>query len=433
MAAILMSSVAASVAAPSDVSGPSTGRAEIFRLAPDPADVHRIQGLLFDLGLYDGPLDGELSAATDRAVVAFQHLSGRPADGWIDDTLIARLAAEAARAGPGRRLERTRIEDRERARRLLDGLGFTRAYFAAVGQPPALDEAFCRTEPALRCLLAEARSSAEAIARQDVRDGALGGIADVHIRAGQGADAFNAVALMEDPRLVLAALRRLALARAEVEHGPLATALARLLEEAPPERQPSTENSGAAAVDDARRRALSYIGLAAGAGEARPAEAGAILARAIAAAGAIERPYARAYALYRIGVVALGLGDGDNNVGALAEKVASQIDHRQVRAALLWHIAADRRRRAGSDAAETAEVAALAATASVAGTLSRAWLLADASELYAVRGQGAVAADILRLAVAEGSAITTAAERAQAFTRLAAARATLDRAGEGGR
>ena len=52
------------------------------------------QRMLTALGYYTGPVDGSMGAKTRTAVIAFQKVSGLPADGKVTDELLDRLTAE---------------------------------------------------------------------------------------------------------------------------------------------------------------------------------------------------------------------------------------------------------------------------------------------------------------------------------------------------
>lgn len=64
----------------------------------DKQRVKSVQRMLKTLGFYIGPVDGAINAKTQTAIVAFQKVSGLPADGMVTDRLLDRLTAEAAGA-----------------------------------------------------------------------------------------------------------------------------------------------------------------------------------------------------------------------------------------------------------------------------------------------------------------------------------------------
>lgn len=68
----------------------------------DPA-VKRVQGVLKDLGFYDGTVDGLTGPNTRSAVEAYQRKVGLNATGAINDTLMEQLGATAAVPKPASR------------------------------------------------------------------------------------------------------------------------------------------------------------------------------------------------------------------------------------------------------------------------------------------------------------------------------------------
>lgn len=78
-------------ATPSQPSGSLDATADKLR-------IKSAQRMLKALGYYTGPVDGAMGAKTKTAVIAFQKVSGLPADGKVTDQLLDRLTAEVASA-----------------------------------------------------------------------------------------------------------------------------------------------------------------------------------------------------------------------------------------------------------------------------------------------------------------------------------------------
>lgn len=64
---------------------------------PDPL-VQQVQGILKDIGFYDGTVDGLSGPATRKAIQAYQLKVGLPASGDIDNTLLDQLGARQTTA-----------------------------------------------------------------------------------------------------------------------------------------------------------------------------------------------------------------------------------------------------------------------------------------------------------------------------------------------
>ena len=89
---------------------------------------------------------------------------------------------------------------------------------------PRRDVRRCFAVPSPRCLIEEALESAKGIHRERFYDWVIGQILIVQVKAGMRTVALDTVARLEDPRLVMVALRNISSAEAEI--GEVAAALA---------------------------------------------------------------------------------------------------------------------------------------------------------------------------------------------------------------
>ncbi|WP_315919451.1 peptidoglycan-binding domain-containing protein [Mesorhizobium sp. SP-1A] len=74
---------------PAEVPVPTAAPAPAHR----DATVEQVQGILKDLGFYQGTVDGVSGPATQAAITSYQHKVGIAASGAIDDTLLEQLGA----------------------------------------------------------------------------------------------------------------------------------------------------------------------------------------------------------------------------------------------------------------------------------------------------------------------------------------------------
>ncbi len=58
----------------------------IYKLGSKGEEVRRIQQKLTELGLYQGPLDGDFGGGTNAAVIKFQKSKGLTGDGLVGRT-----------------------------------------------------------------------------------------------------------------------------------------------------------------------------------------------------------------------------------------------------------------------------------------------------------------------------------------------------------
>lgn len=154
-----------------------------------------------------------------------------------------------------------------------------------------------------------------------------------------------------------------------------------------------------------------------------------IIDRARHTAERVRASYARSYALSRVALAVLDIAKDAAGRGLdKAEAIAGEIGNEQLRATVLWSVAAGRRRV--GDGREADRVTALAeqSTAGVRSPLSRVWLLGDVVERQAALGQVIDARRAFEQGLAIGRHIDAAWARARAVTRLASALTSLNEA-----
>lgn len=182
-----------------------------FRLADE--TVLRIQKALAAIGLYVGPVDGRMNAQTEAAIKVYQRLRGLKADGIASEN-IANLLDTGEKVGELLdRLEKSRREETDAARKALLAHPATRDLVLGAGDEaadPTRDPTPCFRKPTVRCLLTEAVESSKAIPKTELRDWALGEILASQAKAGLGREALETVRRIGDPRLIMVALRDIA-------------------------------------------------------------------------------------------------------------------------------------------------------------------------------------------------------------------------------
>jgi peptidoglycan hydrolase-like protein with peptidoglycan-binding domain len=179
--------------------------------------ISRIQDVLAELGIYTGPSDGQFSAATERSIRIHEShvelaITGQPSRALLDHLQTVGRANKLLL-----RLEQTRDRNQETARNVL----FASAVSARLRSDetrtanPLRDPAPCFAAPTPTCLLVETFESAKAIGDTRFRDWAMGDVAVARAAAGLTEDIYRTVGLIDDPRLIVAALRDAAVAWAE--------------------------------------------------------------------------------------------------------------------------------------------------------------------------------------------------------------------------
>lgn len=184
--------------------------------------VRRAQTVLAELGIYAGPLDGRISAETEKAVRAFQKSVGLSVDGRITRELVDMLENSAQVRVLLKRLDKVRIEKISAARQALMSHPATRDLInddRDLTADPTRDMAACAKKVTVRCLLREALESAKAVSKPELRDWALGEILVAQARAGLRAEAMETAGRIGDPRLIIVALRDIAEGQAAAGQG----------------------------------------------------------------------------------------------------------------------------------------------------------------------------------------------------------------------
>lgn len=171
--------------------------------------VSRIQDVLAELGLYTGPSDGRVSPATDRAIRIYESqvnlaVTGRPTRELLDHLETVGRANKLLV-----RLDQTRDKSQQTARSALQASGIADRLKSdeTAAANPLRDPSECFATPSAVCLLDESFESAKAIGDTKFRDWALGDVAVARAAAGLSDEVYRTVGLIEDPRLVVAALR----------------------------------------------------------------------------------------------------------------------------------------------------------------------------------------------------------------------------------
>lgn len=207
-------------------------------LISDPT-VMRAQKALSKLGLYLGPEDGRLDTETKAAIKIYQRANGIPENGRATTDLVAKMEYAVGVRKLMRQLDEARTESIKDARSKLLNHPATRDLMRADGDKdvadPTRDAAPCFDNPTTLCLLHEAVESAKAIPRAELRDWAYGEILIAQARAGLGSLAMETAARINDPRLVMVALRDIAEAQAAAGRPEDASAAANIIPD--PEKQ----------------------------------------------------------------------------------------------------------------------------------------------------------------------------------------------------
>jgi tetratricopeptide (TPR) repeat protein len=204
--------------------------------APSSPLVLLVQQLLAELELYRGAVDGRLNDDVEVAVRTLQRRSGMMPDGRIDESLLSRLefAGQAGRLVG--RLDELRSQQQERARKALASTAATRSLFSGAGRlavaDPTRNTESCLSLPTVQCLLIEATEAAKAINRAHFRDWVLGEVVSVQARTGTMSGALATAGLIDDPRLVIVALKRMVMAAAGSDRIETALATAEMIPDA---------------------------------------------------------------------------------------------------------------------------------------------------------------------------------------------------------
>lgn len=202
--------------------------------------VLEIQRRLQDMGLYGGSLDGRLNPETEQAIRHFQRRTGQDATGEPSQALLNTLQAGGRVDDLLSRLDKARTSAQQEAREALLANPETEDLLNQASQKvpviTADESRACFDKPTPKCLLRIAFGETPGIDKDERRDWALGEILVAQARAGLLIDARLTARHIQDPRLILVALRNIAEALAA--GGQLADAL-----------------TTAATISDAERRA----------------------------------------------------------------------------------------------------------------------------------------------------------------------------------
>ena len=179
--------------------------------------ISRIQDVLAELGIYTGPSDGQFSASTERAIRIYESqvrlaITGQPTRALLDHLQTVGRANKLLL-----RLEQTRDRNQETARNALFESAVVERLTSDETRTanPLRDPAPCFADPTPTCLLIEGFESAKAIGDTRFRDWAMGDVAVARAAAGLTEEVYRTVGLIDDPRLIVAALRDAAIAWAE--------------------------------------------------------------------------------------------------------------------------------------------------------------------------------------------------------------------------
>ncbi len=356
-----------------------------------------IQGLLAELDLYHGPLDGRSGATLSESIRLHQRGWGLVPDGRATEDLLQHLEMVVGMRRIDRRLGAAREEQIGSARRLLLEHPATRELWregkAAPAPAASGDPAACLDEPTVRCLLAHALGAALRAPEGQMRDWALGEVVAVYAKAGWTGEALAAASALADPRSLMAALE--AIVRGLAEAGDSDAALAAL-----------------DVIPDAPRRADALLAVIQGQIDDRDTGKARDNLRHLAGqVGGLSEPHLQVALLARMAELASRLGDRDQASDWLGE-------------ARHLLVGADPEMRSVGRAMIAVSLAALDQPAEAAGELAR---VDDA--LTRVSAQMALAEAQMRAgeseaALASANGIESPRYRVVAFCRLASATAS---------
>ena len=222
----LASSAAVPVHADGAMSGHSAGpliqvakvgadRSSFDRLRSGRSDrlVLRIQKALAEAGIYGGPVNGIMDVELRSAIRVYQKRNGQQVTGRVSEELATHLETASKVDVLLRRLDRVRSKNIKAARQaLMDNPNTRHLVTDSIDEvaDPTRNVEPCFRDPTARCLLTEASESAKAIQKVEMRDWALGEILASQAKAGFTEAAMTTVRRINDPRLVMVALRDIA-------------------------------------------------------------------------------------------------------------------------------------------------------------------------------------------------------------------------------
>jgi len=201
-------------------SGEPGGQA-LSRFMPRSPVIERVQIMLREFQLYDGPADGRVNDELTIAVKQYQSISGLQPDGRINEELLGHIEFKGEAQRLLSRLEDVSKTQRAVARQKLQQSSLTRKLLdqgrEKIIADPTRDATACYTAPTIACLIHEAVETAKSVHRRHFRDWVYGEIAIVQARARMPDAARQSAGYIEDPRLIIKTLRDIAEAQAETD------------------------------------------------------------------------------------------------------------------------------------------------------------------------------------------------------------------------
>lgn len=203
---------------PEEDIGATTGESEL---------IAALQTRLKELGLYRGRIDGRPGLMLELAIRDVQRSLGLAVDGEASTELLARLEGLTGQANALRqRLDELRTTQAREARELLASAPATRDLLEGPSGPIEVPTPPCPETIDLACVVGIALGALPQVAEPDRRDWVAAELARALTRAGDETTARRLVALIEDPRSIITALRDMAIALAEAGRAGDATAAA---------------------------------------------------------------------------------------------------------------------------------------------------------------------------------------------------------------
>lgn len=179
--------------------------------------VERIQDGLKALGIYEGPIDGVAGPATSRAIRLYESQAGLRVTGQTSKALLDHIESAGRAARLLARIDAAKTRHIELARQGLSKNAVTRGLFATPDREtadPTRDRNACFRTSAPDCFAAEAFETAKGIGDKRFRNWAFSDIAAVFAQLNDDETSLLALARVDDPRLIITALRNIAIAHA---------------------------------------------------------------------------------------------------------------------------------------------------------------------------------------------------------------------------
>jgi peptidoglycan hydrolase-like protein with peptidoglycan-binding domain len=156
-----------------------------------------------------------------------------------------------------------------------------------------------------------------------------------------------------------------------------------------------------------------------------PDHAASALDEARAVAGEIKLPYARSFAASRVAMALLDMATASGTGFTDVLRAADAIEDETLRAYTLWAVATEQRRAGDREAAESTEVIAREAVDTIKSRLSRVWLYGDLVRSFAEAGETEPAWRAFNDGLAIARDINNAWGRARSLAKLADALTVL--------